>query len=203
MGVVTPDVRRERAMKSCCSISQQEQINANRILYDPIAWIHPQRFSLPNGFSSPRCRRIFNDMLLAHFALATGALDYENDNERYLIRHWHRLPEAAFMAACQRYRSSLFRHGLWWKLDSAVRQFALLSLSPCSDDIRHAITLEDIRAASVREMLTFASNVSDAMKTRLPLLFPKHGNELHTSFPVVEQNALLIRMAIQHAERKP
>lgn len=190
-------------MRATLSISQEEKIAAHRILYDPVSWIYQQRFPLPNGFTSPRCRHVLNDILLTHFSLGTGPLDFENDVERYLIRHWHLLPHAAFMATCQRFRSSLFRYGLWWKLDNATRQFALLTLSPCSTEIRCAITIEQMRGLAEREISCFAANVSDAMKARLPLLFPEQDDTLCTSLPVLAHNTLLMRMAIQHAERNP
>lgn len=190
-------------MTATLNISRQEQAQANRILYDPLAWIHPRRFARPEGFFSPGCRHVLNDMLLANFALSVEPLDLGNDQERYLVRHWHLIPRAAYMAACLRVKPSLFRHGLWWKLDSAVRQFALLTLSPHSEDRPERITLEHLWGFAEQEVSVFASEASASMRTRLPLLFPERNDELATSLPVLARNALIMRMAIQHAERNP
>lgn len=50
--------------------SQRESVNALNIIYNPMSWIHPKRFSLPVGFSTPGCHRVINDILIANFSLS-------------------------------------------------------------------------------------------------------------------------------------
>lgn len=172
-----------------------------RIIYDPISWIHPQRFSIPAKFSSSRCRSILNDMLFSHYSLAPGMFDFDNSNERYLMCHWSIIPQAAFMAVCQRYRASLAYYGQLVSLDSVTRQFAMLDLVDSSDEYRMKVSLESLWILASEEINSLSHSVSQQMRSRLPLLFPDYPRD--QNFPLFQSKGseLLLRMAIQHAKR--
>lgn len=183
------------------TINQHQDGNAQRILFDPLSWIHPQRFTLPQGFSSSGCRRVLNDILLVNFDLPIGELDFSNQKERYLARHWHLIADAAFMVNCQRYKASLLQQGLWWKLDSATRQFASLEWPGVPVSSEQSVTLEQLRAMALQDAEDFAGTVSVVMKSRLPLLFPcakEAGVGMNSR---ANDNGLMMTMAIQHAKR--
>lgn len=177
------------------------QNEAKRIIYDPISWIHPQRFSLPAKFSSVRCRSIFNDILINHFKLSVGEIDLDNSTERYLTYHWSLLRKAAFMMACQRYRASLAYNGQLVKLDAATRQFAMLNIVESSDASGGKFTIRELEVIASQEITGFYSSVSTVMRERLPLLFPElmPTHLRRPGSPHVDE--LLLRLAIQHAKR--
>lgn len=173
----------------------------NRIIYDPVSWIHPQRFTVPDMFSSARCCSILNDNLLSNYKLSTGMLNYNNSKEKYLAHHWHILSKASYMAVCQRYRSSLAYQGSFIKLDDVTRKFAQSRLIDSKDEFRGEIDISQLWGAACQELIAFSASVSTVMKERIPLLFPE---SLETNGSFLSQssdNELLLRMAIQHASR--
>ncbi|MFU9136523.1 hypothetical protein [Erwinia tasmaniensis] len=176
-------------------------VNVQRIVYDPVSWIHPQRFSVPEQLASVRCRSILNDIILSEYKLSTGELDLGNSKECYLANHWWLLSRAAFMAMCQRYRSSLAWYGNLSKLDNITRQFALSDITGSNDEFSGRFTFDQLWGAAFRELLTFCDPVSKVMKERIPLLFPRACQDNLPSFFPSDDNELLIRMAIQHASR--
>ncbi|WP_073980913.1 hypothetical protein [Erwinia sp. ErVv1] len=176
-------------------------VNVQRIVYDPISWIHPQRFSVPEKLASVRCRSILNDIILSEYNLSTGELALSNSTEHYLANHWCLLPRAAFMAICQRHRSSLAWYGNLSKLDNVTRQFALSDITGSKDEFRGRFTFDQLWGMACRELLTFCGPVSKVMKERIPLLFPWVHQENMAPFFPSDDNELLIRMAIQHASR--
>lgn len=173
------------------------------IIYDPISWIHPKRFSLPQKLATARCRSIINDIILHQYGLSTGDLDLSNSKENYLAHHWTVLAKAAFMAACHRYRSALAYNGLMFKLDPLTFQFTQCELTGSRDDFRGDITWGCLRFLAYRELMTFSSDVSLLMKERIPLLFEKQAEVNMSDSFILQQNdnEILVRMAIQYAKR--
>ena len=187
----------------------QQRLNPNpslwgmmqKIVYDPVSWIHPQRFAVPEGFTSPRCQSILNDMLLARYSLSTRELDIANHTERYLVCHWHVLAKAGLMAVCQRYKATLFRHGLWGKLDKATQQFSLLNLCESRADRAEVITLSQLEWLAEQELGVLSHLASPELKQRIPLLFPEPRERIDLISSPTESHRLIMRMAIQHAKR--
>lgn len=181
--------------------NQRECDNILNIIYNPISWVHPKRFSLPPGFSTPGCHRIINDMLIENFSLSVEPLDLNNERERYLAAHWNLLPKAAFMVACQRHKSNLFQCGIWWKLEKSVRQFSLLNLLESKPMNTSTYSLEQYALCAKREIELFSTSVSKVMKERLQLLFSSR-DDVETVSPILTgDNELAMRMAIQYAQR--
>lgn len=180
---------------------QRECGNSLNIIYNPLSWIHPKRFSLPSGFSTPGCHRIINDILIENFSLSVEPLDLNNERERYLAAHWHLLAKAAFMVACQRHKSNLFQHGIWWQLEKSVRQFSLLNLLESNPVSAFSYSLEQYALCAKREIDLFSASVSTAMRERLPLLFCADDDVENVPPTLIGDNELAMRMAIQYAQR--
>lgn len=175
--------------------------NMEMIIYDPISWIHPQRLLLPNAFYTTRCMSIINDIILNEFQLSTTALDFSNSKELYLARHWQVLSQAAFMAICHRYRASLAYYGLFSSLDRITKQFMLCELVESKDELRGAISFDELWAKASQALMLFGLSTSAVMKQRIPLLFPKPLIENNVTVSRAEDNDLLLTMAIQYASR--
>ncbi|MFT8209925.1 MAG: hypothetical protein ACMZI0_03610 [Symbiopectobacterium sp.] len=105
------------------------------------------------------------------------------------------------MVACQRYKSDLFQYGIWWKLERSVRQFSLLNLLNTKGMDASVSSLEQYVLCAKREVDLFASSVSMVMKERLPLLFPPENDVENAPTILINDNELVMRMAIQHAQR--
>lgn len=180
---------------------RRECSNTLNIIYNPISWIHPKRFSLPPGFSTPGCYRIINDILIESFSLSVEPLDLNNERERYLAEYWNLLPKAAFMVACQRHKSNLFECGIWWKLEKSVRQFSLLNLLDSKPVNTCSYSLEQYTLCAKREIDLFSASVSRVMRERLPLLFSPDDDVEDVPPTLLGDNELAMRMAIQHAQR--
>ncbi len=174
-----------------------------RIVYDPISWIHPQRFSVPNLFSSTRCRSILNDIVLHHYGLSNDFPDLTNCTESYLVRHWAVLAKAAFMAVCHRHRSALAYQGMMLKLDPVTLQFTQSELTESRDEFRGKLTLSHLNSLACKELMMFSSSASQMLKERIPLLFPysSRDDENISLFLPKDDSEILIRMAIQYAKR--
>lgn len=171
-----------------------------RILYDPVSWIHPDRFPAIEHLSSTRCQSILNDILLEAFALSTECVDLKSNLERYIIMHWALLPSAALMAACQRHRSSLARNGLIVKLDKKVQQFAMACLVESKNHDHEGVSYEMLAQLACWEAMAFTRTLSPAIRERIPLLFASSPVKLDSE-AYCNCDELLLRMAIQHAKR--
>ncbi|MCW2488548.1 hypothetical protein J5069_21825 [Candidatus Symbiopectobacterium sp. NZEC127] len=188
-------------MENVTHKAQREHVNVLNVIYNPVSWIHPKRFSLPPGFSTPGCQRIINDILIENFSLSVEPLDLDNEREQYLATHWHLLPKAAFMVACQRHKSTLFQCGIWWKLEKSVRQFSLLNFLDNKQVDASAYSLEQYALCAKREIDLFSSSVSTVIRERLPLLFPPDDDSGNAPPLLTGDNELVMRMAIQHVQR--
>lgn len=173
---------------------------AQRILYDPVSWIHPHRFPAIENLSSVRCQSVLNDILLEGFKLSTDCVDLNNSRERYIISHWALLPGAALMAACHRHRAKLARSGLIAKLDKVTQQFALSCLTESESQGHERLTAQELVRLACQEAMAFSCSLSVSIRERVPLLFSSSPTISHSAV-YSENDELLLRMAIQHAKR--
>src|SRR5258706_12716221 len=82
-----------------------------RIMFDPLSYIHPQRLCLPQQLDTPRQRAALNDMLLGGFGLASGRTAPSGVAEQQLIMHWQHLPYVCMLVGAQLLKSELARRG--------------------------------------------------------------------------------------------
>jgi len=170
-----------------------------RILYDPVSWIHPHRFPVSDNFSSEICQAVLNDIIFEEFKLSTNCVDLNNSRERYIISHWALLPGAALMAACHRYRANLARSGLITKLDKATQQFSLSCLIESKSHAHEKLSRQALAQLACQEAMAFSCSLSRSIRERVPLLFPlspvTSNGEVYN-----DCDELLFRMAIQYAK---
>lgn len=175
----------------------------DRILFDPVAWIHPQQITIPAMFRQGRSRSVINEVLRSKFQLPEPeAVPQEQGLTRFFIRHWPHLAQAAFLLCCQRYRATLMRQGLYGRLPATVRQFMTLDLLPsCSLSQEAIIGREELTARMAYELSGFEQQIAAPLRPCLALLFPAQKSLQRDARSVPAVDLLTLKLAIQHAQR--
>jgi type III secretion system OrgA/MxiK family protein len=215
-------------MRNSAPSTQAAPTRWQTVMFDPLAYIHPERLQLPTGFASPAQRAALNRLLLAHFGLdaaqsATQAAAHEDVQEtaaeKLLLKHWFHLPQIVFLLGCQRLRLALSRRGAMLQLPAAAQAFMTLPLLP---PMQYTPTA-DIpgRAMLMRQglrqlLLGLGLDAFPAgLARRLPLLFaPPIDAVAEPEYKMEEAagtaggtrdpaHALTLTMAIQHVKRYP
>ncbi|AWK13885.1 type III secretion apparatus protein OrgA/MxiK [Candidatus Fukatsuia symbiotica] len=175
----------------------------DRILFDPVSYIHHTRFHLPLFFSGSRSRSVLNDMLINQYKLDIERPVIADFNQQ-LVKHWYILPQISFLIACQRHRALLSRRGVLQSLPSWVQQFAKLEIAaalPCQ--VNKKIDFIQLLADGVSELGIGSNEIPPAISQRISLLFPS----TLTITPNINKNtnprSLLITLATQHAQKHP
>jgi type III secretion system OrgA/MxiK family protein len=221
-----------RNSASPMSIMQPNPTRWQTVMFDPLAYIHPERLQLPAGFESPAQRAALNRLLMAHFELdagqfaaqpATQAAAHEDVQEtaaeKLLLKHWFHLPQIVFLLGCQRLRLALSRRGAMLQLPAAAQAFMTLPLlppvqyTPAADIPGRAVLM---RQGLRQLLLGLGLDAFPAgLARRLPLLFaPAIDAVAEPEYQMEETagiaggtrdpaHALTLTMAIQHVKRYP
>jgi len=174
-----------------------------RILFDPLGWIHPERVAIPPDFSQGRCRSVINEVLRVKFQLPVPD-DVKSDQgiTSLFIAHWSLLPHVAFLLCCQRYRAQLVGQRLYTRLPDAVRQFTLLDLFPSRSEQAEKVTcVTCLYQRMYQELAGFESQLTAPLRPCLPLLFPPAKTPILTNTTLHPVNLLTLKLAIQHVQR--
>jgi type III secretion system OrgA/MxiK family protein len=173
------------------------------ILFDPLSYLHPQRLRLPAALDSPRQRAVVNDMLVSGHRLdchwPAGPL---NSAARQFLRHWPRLPQAAYLIGCQTLRAALGWQGGLLRLPAWAQDFAIMGLdSPGGIEPSRSLAHNDLLRAGYSHLLAWKEELPSALAQRLALLFPPivDGMPAASGSPDV----LLLTLALQYAQRHP
>lgn len=191
------------------------------VMFDPLDYIHPARFRLPQHCGLPAQRAAINAMLLDHYALRrlpppclTAGLDT-------VLKHWRRLPDIALLLGATYLRLALARRGAVLRLPLWVQVFLRLPLSggdaPPLQMTRNADeSVPDLFLLSwhgVQLLDALADGLPTALKKRIPLLFAAPYDAVAAGTAVDAhpaavagtgraQQAMLLAMAIQHVKRR-
>lgn len=178
------------------------------VMFDPLSYIHPQRFALPDALNSAKQHAIVNRMLLDHYQLsscipsvAPGGLD------DLLLNNWIRLPQSAYLLACQRFRIALSRGAKLLSLPGWARSFAMLPLSQSGYDAIPAdgLSATALLAYGFADLLSHCQGSALALRQRIPLLFPPRAETVVFPAPIAtaERNDILLILALQHVKKFP
>jgi type III secretion system OrgA/MxiK family protein len=188
-----------------------------RIMFDPLSYIHPQRLRLPQHFDTPRQRAALNDMLLGGFGLACGRTAPTGVAEQQLIMHWQHLPYVCMLVGAQLLKPELAWRGRLLQFSAPVRFFMSLPLHNGVDraagrdadrSARRAADAEPhrVQALGLSNVLGWqAAAASAALLGRMRLLFAP---ALDACFerprkPLQPADLFLISQAIQYAKNHP
>lgn len=183
----------------------QKNLFVQRLMFDPVSYIHPQRFQLPAYLALPRQRAIINQWLLQQYSLAveTSEMIKLSKQTQLLLQHWSQLPQIAFLLACQRLRAELARGGLLFKLPAWAKQFALLPLrDSAASGLSIKLSTVKIMAVGLSELLSWENDLPLWLRQRLLLLFSTESETLvHTaSYVSASPDLALFLLAAQHAK---
>lgn len=99
-------IRRNRQMNR-----QPLPIIWQRIIFDPLSYIHPQRLQIaPEMIVRPAARAAANELILAAWRLKNGEKEcIQNSLTQLWLRQWRRLPQVAYLLGCHKLRADLAR----------------------------------------------------------------------------------------------
>lgn len=143
------------------------------MMFDPVSYIHPGHFALPESLSSPRQRAVVNEILIVALGLDTHwPFDRVGIAERAWLLNWRRLPQVAYLMGCQALKAGLCRRAALLSLPAWATAFARLPLlEPTSPTGPHPPSHADLLAEGFSRLTAMAAPLPEPVRQRLPLLF--------------------------------
>lgn len=162
-----------------------------RIIFDPLSYIHPQRLQIaPEMIVRPAARAAANELILAAWRLKNG--------EKECIQN--SLTQVAYLLGCHKLRADLARQGALLGLPDWAQAFLAMhqgtSLSVCNKAPNHRFLLS-VGYAQLNALNEF---LPESLAQRFPLLFPPFIEEASKQ-DAVEMSILLL--ALQYAQKYP
>jgi type III secretion system OrgA/MxiK family protein len=177
-----------------------------RILVEPLGYLHPQRLVVPAGFEGIEARTLLNRIVLEGLGLQgpwpsmplTGVA-------KQWVRHWRQLPYIALLMGAYRLMPDLTRGAALLRLPGAVRRFASFNLGPRGGlPIECApVSTAQVEAAGLNALWSWHEYVPRLLLERLDLQFCETVVGLHRQWPVTKPDPTLFFLAVQHARLYP
>lgn len=177
-----------------------------RVMFDPVSWIHPEHFVPPAVLDSPRQRSALNGMLIAAYGLITERPNLaRNALAAQFVEGWHLLPQVALLIACQRHRATLAWRGWGATLPEWLRQFSAPEIVGSFAPRQVPLTgPAQLLAWGKHELMAFEACLPESLSQRLSLLFsPMAGADEPYDSCRPLPSRLLLKLAFQHAKRNP
>ncbi len=186
-------------------ISSLLSAQLQRVIYDPLSYIHPERIRIvPELIAQPAQRAAVNELLIR-----AGRLDICSTESRYVLREplvqhllcqWDLLVQVAFLLGCSARRGELAWQGKLLRLPEWARLFYrpvyLLRYLPeyCwQSQTGYFCTGYSLLQGSIRHLPQFLTQ-------RVSLLFPPQAECTLSSPPV---DPLMLLLTLQHAQKYP
>ncbi len=176
-----------------------------KILFEPLSWIHPQWLTLSQAISGIRQQSIINQILIEcqgwQLQCPTSAA---GSIASLYIRQWHQLPQVALLLASQCCRAQLAYRGQRLQLPGWIRPFADLNMSASVANIPStALTVPWLITWGSGALQSVTEGLPLALSQRVPLLFPpalsvSAGKACYDAVDII-----LMRAAFQYAKRNP
>jgi type III secretion system OrgA/MxiK family protein len=182
------------------------------VMFDPLAYIHPERLRMPAGFDAPAQRSTINRLLLDRYRLEAPPVGQQTHAEKFLLKHWLDLPQIILLLGCQRLRLALTRRGASLRLPASVQAFMTLPLlSPLPLPQAANPDRADILRQGMQQLRISLGQLPAALAQRLPLLFapafdrvPERESDAAEDLEACDPaHALTLTMAVQHVKRYP
>lgn len=171
-----------------------------RILFDPLSYLHPQRVQIPTNLTAnPAARVVVNEILLRAFRLENYCAD-PTPLARQWIYHWHHLPQTAYLIGCHTLRAELAWSGWSLNLPIWANDFTAIAL-PAVVSRGQVIPSHDLLLKTgYARLQAWTLRLPKPLAQRFPLLFPSY---IDTAAPQPAADILLLTLALQHAQRYP
>ncbi|TFZ48660.1 type III secretion apparatus protein OrgA/MxiK [Serratia proteamaculans] len=176
-----------------------------RVLFDPLLYLHPQRVQIPEDLASCSAERAaVNELLLGAFRLEAGHIDL-SPLARQWVRHWHRLPQVAYLIGCHSLRAELAWKGGLLNLPSWAITFTAIDL-PTKVSLNQSANIQSVpghealMATGYARLRLWRSQLPEPLRQRFPLLFAPY---VDSAAPQPAADSLILTLALQHAEKYP
>lgn len=174
---------------------------SERIMSDPVSWIHPSRTGLPELCCGGIPRGIINKTLAQQFSLDEDhGLKCVGSIAQAVIDNWYLLREAAWNMACQRYRAWILQNEAPDFLTPKARFFMQLNIIPAVSYGREKLDEIKMWQLAYAELSPLSALLPEAVIKLIRLLFPAGINEVPAGNKS-EFDSVLFLMAIQHAKK--
>ncbi|AJY09263.1 hypothetical protein K6W16_19995 [Burkholderia dolosa] len=181
-----------------------------RILFDPVSYIHPGRVTLPDWASFTGMRAALNDMIIDAYGLSVGWRAMPSSAERCLIDTWPRLIDVCELIGAQLLKAELTWAGRQMTLPRRIRTFVAASGgTPARSDGTHRRALRTsgmatVQAAGIDHVMAWQQASAPALRERVALMFAPETDRLTSGAPSSgSADIFLIHRAIQYAKNHP
>lgn len=174
-----------------------------RVLFDPLSYLHPQRLRLPSNLTAcSTAREAVNDLLLIALRLEVEVGPVElTPLAKQWIYHWYRLPQTAYLIGCHYQRAELAWKGGLFSLPTWAGSFAALNLSTqVAKSAEHVVSHRELMKTGYAHLQLWNKQLPKALAQRLPLLFPTYVDTVTAQSAV---DPLILTLALQHAQIYP
>ncbi|EHQ9038097.1 type III secretion apparatus protein OrgA/MxiK [Escherichia coli] len=186
-------------------ISSLLSAQLQRVIYDPLSYIHPERIRIvPELIAQPAQRAAVNELLIR-----AGRLDICSTESRHVLREplvqhllcqWDLLVQVAFLLGCSARRGELAWQGKLLRLPEWARFFLQASL-PVT--IPSGILLAEsagVLCTGYSLLQGCIRHLPQFLTQRVSLLFPPQAECALSSSPV---DPLMLLLTLQHAQKYP
>ena len=175
-----------------------------RVVFDPLSYIHPQRTGIvPELIMRPAQRAAVNELLIRAGQLDTCTCENPHLLQEPVVQHllcqWDSLVQVAFLLGCSTRRRELAWRGQFFRLPEWGRLFLQVNLPVPAPEIAENVhggllcTGYSLLQGSIRHLPRFLTQ-------RVSLLFPPQAECALSSSPV---DPLMLLLAFQYAKRYP
>ena len=174
-------------------ISSLLSAQLQRVIYDPLSYIHPERIRIvPELIAQPAQRAAVNELLIRARRLDICSTESCYVLREPLVQHllcqWDLLVQVAFLLGCSARRGELAWQGKLLRLPEWARLFLQASLP-----VTILCTGYSLLQGSIRHLPQFLTQ-------RVSLLFPPQAECALSSPPV---DPLMLLLTLQHAQKYP
>ncbi|GGY23876.1 hypothetical protein [Paludibacterium paludis] len=180
-------------------------VRLQRILFDPLAYIHPSRFDAERVPEEAGIRSAVNDVLIEMYRLPCQVPGLSRqDWSEWFVDHWFALPHVVFLLGCHALRDALPLGGVWRKVPGFARHFAAIPLPAQPAGIRRTVREMDIWRQGALRLRPFCRLLPEALLQRLMIMLPEEAAEFLHSDPEgtrQSRDPVILTLAVQHATR--
>ena len=177
-----------------------------RILTEPLDYLHAQRLTVPSGFEAADARRVINQILFEGLPQAGPWPAMPQTAIAHMwIGQWRQLPRIASLMGAWRLFPQLARGGALQHLPRSLRTFA-----SCNPGARvslpipsSASPIQQVEAAGFNALSGWSADLPLPLFDRLALQFSPQVVDLHKQWPVAKPDPTLFFLAVQHARLHP